>query len=205
MTRPVKRSFTIRGHRTSISLEAPFWEALKDAAQREGVSLAVSHRQHRREARRGRTFKRRAHLDPALFPADRARDQLRRRQSRLSSQKADQNGDVWNGRHSSLAGLRLRTGREFAPAPSGAALAVAEPFAGQRSGPLVECRKDWSGEGPASAPGAGGGAVASAGASGLGAVVVLAPPQAAGGAGARGGGVAASTALRRSRSWRARV
>jgi predicted DNA-binding ribbon-helix-helix protein len=40
MTRPVKRSFTIRGHRTSISLEAPFWDALKDAAQREGMSLA---------------------------------------------------------------------------------------------------------------------------------------------------------------------
>lgn len=38
--RPVKRSFSIRGHRTSISLEAPFWEALKDAAAREGVSLA---------------------------------------------------------------------------------------------------------------------------------------------------------------------
>jgi predicted DNA-binding ribbon-helix-helix protein len=30
--RPVKRSFTIGGHRTSISLEAPFWEALKSAA-----------------------------------------------------------------------------------------------------------------------------------------------------------------------------
>ena len=38
--RPVKRSFSIRGHRTSISLEAPFWEALKHAAAREGVSLA---------------------------------------------------------------------------------------------------------------------------------------------------------------------
>ncbi|HRN84273.1 MAG TPA: ribbon-helix-helix domain-containing protein [Hyphomicrobium sp.] len=38
--RPVKRSFSIRGHRTSISLEAPFWEALKEAAAREGVSLA---------------------------------------------------------------------------------------------------------------------------------------------------------------------
>lgn len=41
MTRPVKRSFTIRGHRTSISLEAPFWDALKDAASREGTSLAA--------------------------------------------------------------------------------------------------------------------------------------------------------------------
>jgi predicted DNA-binding ribbon-helix-helix protein len=41
MTRPVKRSFTIRGHRTSISLEAAFWEALKDAATREGTSLAA--------------------------------------------------------------------------------------------------------------------------------------------------------------------
>lgn len=38
--RPVKRSFSIRGHRTSISLEAPFWDALKEAAAREGVSLA---------------------------------------------------------------------------------------------------------------------------------------------------------------------
>lgn len=32
MPRPVKHSFTIDGHRTSISLEAPFWEALKEAA-----------------------------------------------------------------------------------------------------------------------------------------------------------------------------
>ncbi len=39
-TRPVKRSFSIRGHRTSISLEEPFWEALKEAAARERVSLA---------------------------------------------------------------------------------------------------------------------------------------------------------------------
>lgn len=39
--RPVKRSFSIRGHRTSISLEAPFWDALKNAAAREGVSLAA--------------------------------------------------------------------------------------------------------------------------------------------------------------------
>ena len=38
---PVKRSFSIRGHRTSISLETPFWEALKNVAAREGVALAV--------------------------------------------------------------------------------------------------------------------------------------------------------------------
>lgn len=38
--RPVKRSFSIRGHRTSISLESPFWDALKEAAAREGVSLS---------------------------------------------------------------------------------------------------------------------------------------------------------------------
>ena len=37
--RPVKRSFTIAGHRTSISLEAPFWDALKDAAAEERVPL----------------------------------------------------------------------------------------------------------------------------------------------------------------------
>jgi predicted DNA-binding ribbon-helix-helix protein len=40
-TRPVKRSFSIRGHRTSISLEQPFWEALKEAAARERISLAA--------------------------------------------------------------------------------------------------------------------------------------------------------------------
>jgi predicted DNA-binding ribbon-helix-helix protein len=38
MSRPIKRSFTIGGHRTSISLEAPFWEALKAAAAQEGMS-----------------------------------------------------------------------------------------------------------------------------------------------------------------------
>ena len=38
--RPVKRSFTIDGHRTSISLEAAFWEALKDVAREQGLSLA---------------------------------------------------------------------------------------------------------------------------------------------------------------------
>jgi predicted DNA-binding ribbon-helix-helix protein len=40
MPRPVKRSFSLQGHRTSISLEAPFWDALKEAAQRENVPLA---------------------------------------------------------------------------------------------------------------------------------------------------------------------
>ena len=34
-----KRSVTIRGHRTSVSLEAPFWDALKDIAAAEGRSL----------------------------------------------------------------------------------------------------------------------------------------------------------------------
>ncbi len=41
IARPVKRSFSIRGHRTSISLEQPFWEALKEAASREGLPLAA--------------------------------------------------------------------------------------------------------------------------------------------------------------------
>lgn len=39
MSRPVKRSFNIAGHRTSISLEAPFWAALKDAAAHERVPV----------------------------------------------------------------------------------------------------------------------------------------------------------------------
>ncbi len=39
--RPRKRSFTIAGHSTSISLEAPFWDALRDAARERGQSLAA--------------------------------------------------------------------------------------------------------------------------------------------------------------------
>ncbi|MBO0763131.1 MAG: ribbon-helix-helix domain-containing protein [Hyphomicrobiaceae bacterium] len=38
--RPAKRSFTIGGHRTSISLEAAFWDALKAAAAEEGVPVS---------------------------------------------------------------------------------------------------------------------------------------------------------------------
>jgi predicted DNA-binding ribbon-helix-helix protein len=38
--RPAKRSFTIGGHRTSISLEAAFWDALKSAAAEDRVPVA---------------------------------------------------------------------------------------------------------------------------------------------------------------------
>ena len=41
MSRPVKRSFAIKGHATSISLEAQFWDALKEAAARERLPLAA--------------------------------------------------------------------------------------------------------------------------------------------------------------------
>lgn len=40
MNRPLKRSFQIRGHRTSLSLEEPFWEALRDIANSEKKTLA---------------------------------------------------------------------------------------------------------------------------------------------------------------------
>lgn len=39
--RPVKHSFTIAGHRTSISLEAAFWDALKKVAAAEDTTLAA--------------------------------------------------------------------------------------------------------------------------------------------------------------------
>ncbi|MEO1205835.1 MAG: ribbon-helix-helix domain-containing protein [Pseudomonadota bacterium] len=38
---PKKRSFTIRGHRTSVSLEDEFWQCLKELAEREGTSTAA--------------------------------------------------------------------------------------------------------------------------------------------------------------------
>lgn len=34
-----KRSVTLKGHRTSISLEAPFWAALEDIARKRRSSL----------------------------------------------------------------------------------------------------------------------------------------------------------------------
>lgn len=35
----VKRSVSIAGHRTSISLEEPFWESVRSIAEREKISL----------------------------------------------------------------------------------------------------------------------------------------------------------------------
>ncbi|MEC3860178.1 ribbon-helix-helix domain-containing protein [Mesobacterium sp. TK19101] len=38
-TRPVKRSLTLHGHRTSVSLEEPFWQAFRDIAEERGLAL----------------------------------------------------------------------------------------------------------------------------------------------------------------------
>jgi predicted DNA-binding ribbon-helix-helix protein len=40
MAAPVKRSVSIRGHRTSLSLEPEFWDALKELASARSLSLA---------------------------------------------------------------------------------------------------------------------------------------------------------------------
>lgn len=37
--RPVKHSLTLRGHRTSVSLEAEFWDAFRDIAAARGEPL----------------------------------------------------------------------------------------------------------------------------------------------------------------------
>lgn len=37
--RPIKHSLTLRGHRTSVSLEAPFWEAFRSIAEAEGKGI----------------------------------------------------------------------------------------------------------------------------------------------------------------------
>jgi predicted DNA-binding ribbon-helix-helix protein len=37
----LKRSFRLAGHRTSVALEAEFWRALEEAAERRGKSLAA--------------------------------------------------------------------------------------------------------------------------------------------------------------------
>lgn len=35
----LKRSVSIAGHRTSISLEEPFWQILREIAERENISI----------------------------------------------------------------------------------------------------------------------------------------------------------------------
>ncbi len=37
--RPVKHSLTLKGHRTSVTLEAEFWQAFRDIAAERGVGL----------------------------------------------------------------------------------------------------------------------------------------------------------------------
>ncbi len=39
--RPVKRSITLRGHRTSVSLEDPFWQAFCAIAAEDGKPVAA--------------------------------------------------------------------------------------------------------------------------------------------------------------------
>lgn len=41
MTRPLKHSLTLNGHRTSVSLEDEFWRAFRDIAARQGRPLNV--------------------------------------------------------------------------------------------------------------------------------------------------------------------
>ena len=41
MTGPVKRSVTIAGHETSISLEPVFWQALKTSAESQSLPLTA--------------------------------------------------------------------------------------------------------------------------------------------------------------------
>ena len=37
--RPVKHSLTLKGHRTSVSLEAAFWQAFQDISATRGIPL----------------------------------------------------------------------------------------------------------------------------------------------------------------------
>lgn len=37
--RPAKRSLTLQGHRTSVSLEEAFWRAFREIAQARGVAV----------------------------------------------------------------------------------------------------------------------------------------------------------------------
>ncbi len=38
---PVKRSLTLKGHRTSVSLEDEFWQAFRDISKEKGMPINV--------------------------------------------------------------------------------------------------------------------------------------------------------------------
>lgn len=37
--RPIKHSLTLQGHRTSVTLEAEFWQAFRTIAEEKGIAL----------------------------------------------------------------------------------------------------------------------------------------------------------------------
>lgn len=37
--RPIKHSLTLQGHRTSVTLEAEFWQAFRTIAQEKGIDI----------------------------------------------------------------------------------------------------------------------------------------------------------------------
>ena len=39
MSRPVKRSLTLKGHRTSVSLEDAFWNAFREIAEQKSLPI----------------------------------------------------------------------------------------------------------------------------------------------------------------------
>jgi predicted DNA-binding ribbon-helix-helix protein len=61
-----KRSVTIAGHRTSVSLEQAFWDALREIARKRGVSLAALVAEVDRANPRGPGVPRGANLSSAL-------------------------------------------------------------------------------------------------------------------------------------------
>lgn len=55
MSRPAKRSLTLDGHRTSVSLEDAFWQAFREIAEERGLGLnALAARiDHQRDSQTG--------------------------------------------------------------------------------------------------------------------------------------------------------
>ena len=67
MSSVIKRGVTVSGHKTSISLEAPFWEGLKEIAQLRDVPVTrlleqIDH------GRRGANLSCHSRIRPDIFP-----------------------------------------------------------------------------------------------------------------------------------------
>lgn len=93
----VKRSVTIAGHRTSVSLEAPFWDALQAIAraERTTVTALVTAVDSRRDQMAGNPVQRASGVLPALDP-EQGRNHRMRTRAFVKASPPERHEPLWD-------------------------------------------------------------------------------------------------------------